>query len=127
MESIKFENRKSPSSLPQVLYHGTRPENICPIMECGFDERLAKDGFFGRGINFSPKPEGAAEFAFGPRLKGCDIHHEKNCDECDRYIIISKVNMGIIKRNVDPTKPPKGNNNIRPERIIGHPPIGCNR
>jgi len=89
---MRFENDEwSESESEEVLYHGTQEEKVRPIMEKGFDERYARDGFFGRGLNFSAEPEKAGEFVFGVRRSGCDTHKQFVCEECDRYIVISKV------------------------------------
>ena len=104
------------------LWHGTGGKNVTSIIENGFDERLAKGGFYGAGIYFTDDPKKADEFVFGPRFGGCWPHKKSSCNQCERHILLCKVNMG----NAYFAPVPDGKYD-EGERAWGHPHPGYNR
>ena len=78
-----------------MAFHGTKREFLADIIEKGLDPKLAKPGFFGKGVYFATTPSLAHKFTEQTCEKQEKAGHScENCLKCSRFLVICDVLLG---------------------------------
>jgi len=84
-----------------MAFHGTKREFLEDIIEKGLDPKLAKPGFFGKGVYFATTPSLAHKFTaqtcYEPEEEG---HSEDNCLKCSRFLLVCDILLGKPEKRI---------------------------
>ena len=88
-----------------LAFHGTKREFLADIIEKGLDPKLAKPGFFGKGVYFATTPSLAHKFTtqtcYEPEEEG---HSEENCLKCSRFLLVCNILLGQPEKRIHKVK-----------------------
>lgn len=84
---------KGAGSSEVQLFHGTRERNLGKILDSGFETDAADEsGMFGAGTYFADLSSKSNQYTFSKR--GCRRHKNRKCNECYRYLLLCRVELG---------------------------------